>query len=108
VDGSVPEEEPFEKAVALDASEEEGLRRGVGAWIGEHGQLPLDLLHLLRCHGCFASAHRGGRPSLLVRAGRGLVGIEPKGTRERERSFCGPHFVPISFLFFLPFPQTAY
>jgi hypothetical protein len=57
--GRVPEEEPLEEAVALDAGEEEGLRGGGGARVGQQRQLPLDLLHLLRRHGdqtpgCFA------------------------------------------------------
>jgi hypothetical protein len=54
VGGSIPEEEPLEKAVTLNAGEEEGLRGGVSARVGEHRQFPLDLLHLLRRHGCFA------------------------------------------------------
>jgi hypothetical protein len=83
VDGSVPEEEPFEKAVALDAGEEEGLRGEVGARVGEHGQLPLDLLHLLRRHGCFALLTAAAGPA--ESAGTLLVGIEPKGTRQRAR-----------------------
>jgi hypothetical protein len=33
----IPEEETFEKVVALDAGEEEGLRGSVGTQVGEHG-----------------------------------------------------------------------
>lgn len=89
--GGVPEEEPLEKAVPLDSGEEEGLRGGVGARVGEYGQLPLDLLHLLRRHGCFAllTAAAGRVPWLVV-------GIERKGTRQRARwcrDFNSPNFI---------------
>jgi hypothetical protein len=82
VDGSVPEEEPFEKAVALDAGEEEGLRGEVGARVGEHGQLPLDLLHLLRRHGCFALLTAAAGPAESAGtwgSNRRELGNEPDG-----------------------------
>jgi len=59
--GRVPEEQPLEEAVALDAGEEEGLRGGIGPRVGEQGQLPLDLLHLLGGHGCFPLTAAAGR-----------------------------------------------
>ena len=83
--GRLPEEEPLEEAVALDAGEEEGLRGGAGARVGEHRQLPLDLLHLLRRHG---NPPRCSGP-LAAPAGSRLVvvleGIEPTRGQANER-----------------------
>jgi hypothetical protein len=81
----IPEEEPFEKAVALNVSEEEQLRGGVGARVGEHGQLPLDLLHLLRRHAA-PSARRSGWLSLLVPWWWTRMGI-PVGAAQQRREW---------------------